>query len=61
MNNNDASLKGVHALYDMHVARLDSIKTGAAQKAYTKEEVVAFRRETAHLKARLKAAPAPGN
>jgi hypothetical protein len=60
MNNNDASLKGVHALYDMHVARLDSIKTGAAQKAYTKEEVVAFRREIAHLKFQLKAALAPG-
>jgi hypothetical protein len=61
MNNNDESLKSVLALYDMHFARLDSINTGSSQKAYTKEEVVAFRRDTAHLKARLKAAPAPGN
>jgi hypothetical protein len=37
----------------MHLARLDSIKTGAAQRVYTEEEVDAFRRETAHLKAML--------
>ncbi len=32
INNKDSSLKSVRALYDMHVARLESTKTGEAKK-----------------------------
>jgi hypothetical protein len=40
-----------------HVSKVSRL---VRKKAYTKEEVVAFRREIAHLKFQLKAALAPG-
>lgn len=48
-----AQIAGVRALYEMHLHRLSQIRSGASQHVYEDEQVVAFERETARLKAVL--------
>ena len=55
MSNQAVQSSGLRALYEMHVERLDGIRSGAAQRVYSEEEIEAFRNEAARLKAMLDA------